>query len=201
MIQVGLTGNVASGKTAVGRIWAARGVPVLDADVLSREAVAAGSPGLAAVRRDFGEGVVAKDGSLDRAQMREIVFRDPAARARLEGILHPLVAEGRARWIAARRAEGVSLVVCEIPLLFETGIEGEFDAIVFVDAPEPERLRRLVEDRGLEEGEALRIMAAQGDAEVKRGRSDHVLDNDGTFEDLEAKAVALLDRLRDLGES
>ncbi|MEX2295279.1 MAG: dephospho-CoA kinase [Gemmatimonadota bacterium] len=196
MIQVGLTGNVASGKSAVGRIWAARGIPILDADLLAREAVQPGSPGLAAVREAFGEDVIAADGTLDRARMREIVFRDPEARRRLERVLHPLIASLHRCRIAERANEGTPLVVSEVPLLFETGLEDEFDVVVFVDAPEAERLRRLVEERGLAPAEARSIMASQGDPAVKRSKADHVLDNDGSLAELEAKAIALLGHLR-----
>jgi dephospho-CoA kinase len=196
MIHVGLTGNVASGKSAVGRIWAGRGIPILDADLLAREAVQPGNPGLVAVREAFGKEVIAEDGTLDRARMREIVFRDPEARQRLERVLHPLIALLHRRWIAERVNEGTPLAVSEVPLLFETGLEEEFDVVVFVDAPEAERLRRLVEERGLAPAEARSIMASQGDPAVKRSKADHVLDNDGSLAELEAKALALLDLLR-----
>jgi dephospho-CoA kinase len=196
MIHVGLTGNVASGKSAVGRIWAGRGIPILDADLLAREAVQPGNPGLVAVREAFGKEVIAEDGTLDRARMREIVFRDPEARQRLERVLHPLIASLHRRWIAERVNEGTPLAVSEVPLLFETGLEEEFDVVVFVDAPEAERLRRLVEERGLAPAEARSIMASQGDPAVKRSKADHVLDNDGSLAELEAKALALLDLLR-----
>jgi dephospho-CoA kinase len=100
------------------------------------------------------------------------------------------------RWIAERVNEGTPLAVSEVPLLFETGLEEEFDVVVFVDAPEAERLRRLVEERGLAPAEARSIMASQGDPAVKRSKADHVLDNDGSLAELEAKALALLDLLR-----
>jgi len=197
MIHVGLTGNVASGKSVVGRVWAAHGVPVLDSDTLAREAVEPGSPGLEAVRRAFGEGIVSADGTLDRARMGDIVFRDPEKRSLLEGILHPIIADLRRRWIAEREREGVRLAVTEIPLLFEAGLEREFDRVVFVDAAPSERLRRLVEERGIDEAAAGRIMASQGDPRAKRVRADHVLDNDGSLADLEKKALDLLARLRE----
>ena len=195
-LQVGLTGNVASGKSTVARVWARAGVPVVSADELAREAVAPGSPGLQEVVDAFGPQVLRSDGTLDRDHLRERVFQDPGARKRLEAILHPQIRELREAWLQEQREEGAPLVVSEIPLLFETGLEGEVDLIVFVDAPATERRRRLVEDRGLSPEEASRIMAAQGDPGEKRRRSHHVLPNDGTLDDLEARARSLLEELR-----
>jgi len=196
VISVALTGNAAAGKSLVAAVWAAAGVPVVIADDLAREAAAPGTPGLAEIREAFGEGVLAADGSLDRPALRARVFSDETARRRLEEILHPRIWALRAAWAEARRAEGAPLVVAEIPLLFETGREGDFDVTVLVDAPEPVRLRRLVETRSLSEPEARRIMAAQMPAEEKRARADHVLDNAGTAEELEQAASDLLAALR-----
>lgn len=196
MISVALTGNVASGKSAVADLWASRGVPVMSADVLARDAVAPGSPGLDQVRAAFGDGVLSADGTLDRGALRALVFEDEEARKRLEAILHPRIWALRETWMAARRSEGAPLVVAEIPLLFETGREGDFDVTVLVDAPEEVRLRRMVEHRGLDERQARRIVAAQMDPEAKRARAHHVLDNAGSLEALESAAVALLAVLR-----
>lgn len=196
MRSVALTGGVGSGKSEVARVWRDAGVPVVSADDLSRLASAPGSDGLAEIRRAFGDEVVAPDGSLDRARLRDTVFRDPEARRRLEAILHPRIAAQREAWLAARRAEGHALAVAEIPLLFEAGLEGEYDATVVVDAPEAARLRWLAEARGLDEAEARRIMAAQLPPEAKRARADHVLVNDGSLETLRGRALALLDALR-----
>ena len=197
MLSVGLTGNVAAGKSRVAEVWRDHGVPVVGADDLAREVVAPGTPGLARVREALGDEVVAPDGSLDRAALRARVFADDEARRRLEEILHPLIQERRAAWLEARRAEGAALVVSEIPLLFEVGLDREVDVTVVVDAPEEERLRRLVEDRGLASGEARRIMGAQMDAAEKRGRADVVIGNDGTLEELDAEAARVLVELRE----
>ena len=196
MLRVGLTGNVAAGKSTVLDLWAAEGVPVVSADELSRRAVEPGSPGLAEVRATFGESVILPDGTLDRAALRELVFRDEGRREQLEAVLHPRVRALRDAWLAERAAEGARLVVAEIPLLFETGMEGDFDRIVLVDAPGPVRLARMVAGRGLDEGEARRIMAAQMDPAEKRRRAHHVLDNSGTLELLRGRALALLADLR-----
>jgi dephospho-CoA kinase len=196
VIEVALTGNVASGKSSVARMWASRGIPVIEADQLAREVLAPGSNGLEAVRNAFGDGVLTREGALDREAMRDIVFRDPAARRRLESIVHPGVRELRQRWSEERRREGAPLVVSEIPLLFEAGLDGDFDVVVLVDAPEEERLRRLEEERGLGRAEARRVMDSQQDAREKREKADHVLENDGSLQELEIRASALLERLR-----
>lgn len=197
MISVGLTGNVGSGKSRVAALWRAAGVPVVSADDLSREAVLPGTPGLAAVKAAFGDGVLAPDGTLDRARMRARVFADAAARERLERILHPLIAELRQRWIEERRRAGDHLVVSEVPLLFEKGLQSEYDVTVLVDAPEQVRLDRMVHQRGIGVDEARRIMAAQMDSERKRTMADHVIDNAGTPAELERAAAEVLARLRD----
>jgi dephospho-CoA kinase len=196
MIRIGLTGNVASGKSEVARVWAGMGVPVVSADDLAREAVAPGSPGLRAVVEAFGAGVLASDGTLDRAGVRELVFQDPEARARLEAILHPRIRELRDAWVRERVEEGNPLVVSEVPLLYETGLEGEFDVVVVVHAAAGDRRRRLMENRGIRDEEADRIMAAQGDPDEKRRRADHVILNDGSLEELRARAEALLGKIR-----
>jgi len=196
VLSVALTGNVGSGKSAVAARWARAGVPVISADELARRAVLPGSPGLKAIREEFGEGVLATDGTLDRGRMRALVFADAAARARLEAIVHPLVRELRGVWTAERRREEVALVVAEIPLLFETGTEREFDVVVLVDAPEGARLERLVRGRGLGEAEARRIMAAQTDPARKRAAADIVIENDGSLEELEDEAARVLAELR-----
>jgi len=189
MLRVALTGNIASGKSTVARVWARHGARVIDADVLARRAVERGSPGLARVVEEFGAGVLAPDGELDRAALRRVVFADPGARARLEAIVHPEVARLRAEEEARAAREGVGIVVNDIPLLFEVGLQDAFDLVVLVDAPVEVRLARLVELRGVEEGEARRMIEAQLPAEVKRARADYVIDNGGTLAELEARAL------------
>jgi len=196
VISVALTGNVAAGKSVVAAAWAELGVPVVSADDLARRAVEPGTTGLARVLEAFGDGVRSADGSLDRRALGERVFGDDAARRRLEEILHPEIWAMRAAWLEERRADGESVAVAEIPLLFETGREGDFDVIVLVDAPAPVRLRRLVERRGLTEDQARRVMAAQMDPGLKLARAHHVLANAGTEAELESAAVVLLSELR-----
>jgi dephospho-CoA kinase len=196
VINVALTGNVGSGKSTVAARWADLGVPIVSADELARRAVEPGSEGLRTVVDAFGDEVLAADGSLDRGRMREIVFRDEAARERLEHIVHPIVWRLRQRWVEERKSEGATLVASEVPLLFETGREGDFDVVVFVDADEKIRLARLVDGRGIAPGEAKRIIAAQMPAGPKRERADHVIINESTLEALRAEADRVLAALR-----
>ncbi|HSR41214.1 MAG TPA: dephospho-CoA kinase [Longimicrobiales bacterium] len=201
MLRVALTGNVASGKSTVARLWREAGVPVVSADDLSREVVEPGTPGLDEVRRVFGDGVVASDGTLDRAALRDRVFRDADARERLEAILHPRIERRRRAWMEDREGEGATLAVAEIPLLFEVGLQEAFDVTVLVDAPEDVRLERLVAGRGLDRDEARRVMEAQMAPERKRRLADIVVDNGGTVDELRARAAEVLEGLRDRAAS
>src|SRR5690606_25085501 len=156
MLRVGLTGNIASGKSTVSRVWARLGAHVIDADELARRAVEPGSPGLARLVEEFGPGILDDDGRLDRGAMRRLVFRDPEARRRLEAVVHPEVARLRAEAEAALAEAGVDVVVNEIPLLVEVGLESSFDIVVLVEADVATRLERLMRTRGLDRAEALR---------------------------------------------
>jgi dephospho-CoA kinase len=187
MLKVALTGNIAAGKSSVARRWRELGGFVVDADELARRAVEPGTPALARIVEAWGEGVL--DGAeLDRAALRRIVFADPAARERLEGIVHPAVAAMRDAAFREAADAGAGLAVADIPLLFETGLASEFDTVVLVDAPPETRLARLVGDRGLDPEEAQRMIAAQMPAELKRARADVVIENAGSREALERRA-------------
>ena len=188
MLKVGLTGNIAAGKSAVARTWEALGATVIDADELARRAVDRGTPALAAIADAWGD-VVDEGGELDRAALRRIVFADPEARERLEEIVHPAVAGLRDEEYREAELRGERLVVADIPLLFEVGIVDEFDVVVLVDAPEETRLMRLVGDRGLDPDEARRMIAAQMPSELKRARADLVIENTGSLGDLERRAT------------
>jgi dephospho-CoA kinase len=187
MLKVGLTGNIASGKSSVARVWEGLGATVVDADELARRAVEPGTPAHAAIAEAWGSEVVEPGGGLDRAALRRIVFQDPAARERLEGIVHPAVAGLRDGLYREARSRGERLVVADIPLLFEVGMADEFDVVVLVEAPEETRLMRLVGDRGLEPDEARRMIAAQMPSELKRARADLVIENAGTLAELERR--------------
>ena len=187
MLVVGLTGNIASGKSTVARLLGVRGIPVIDADLLAREATAPGSPALDAIVARWGPGMRAADGSLDRAALRHIVFTNASERAVLDAIVHPAVEALRSARLAEARARGDRVQVCDIPLLFEAGLADRMDTIVLVDAPRDMRLERIMRDRGLSRDEALAMIDAQMPAEEKRARADYVIDNDSTLDALRAR--------------
>lgn len=195
LLRVALTGNIASGKSTVSEHWRALGVPVIDADMLARRAIAPGTPGFRDVVREFGVGIV-KDGEIDRASLRAAVFNDERKRKKLEAIVHPEVARLRAEEERALFEQGARLVVNDIPLLFEAGLQNEFDIVVLVDAPEPARIARMIKNRGLSEEEARKMIAAQMPSREKRMPATYVIDNEGTLEELEEKARAVLNEIR-----
>lgn len=191
MLVIGLTGNIAAGKSAVAARLAALGATIVDADVLARAAVAPGTPGLAAIVERWGQNVLAPDHTLDRAALRAIVFADAGERDALNAIVHPEVERLRGEAVAAARAQGAQVVVCDIPLLFEVGRERDVDLVLLVDAPETLRRERLLRDRGLSPAEADAMIGAQMPSADKRDRADYVLDNTGTRETLDAQVDAL----------
>ena len=195
MLLIGLTGNIASGKSMVARRFVERGATLIDADVLSRQAVEVGTPAYGQIVGRWGYDVLAADSSLDRAALRELVLDDPAELEELNRIVHPEVSRLREELLAEARSRGDRIVVCDIPLLFERHLVDEFDRIVLVDAPRPTRLDRLVRDRGLAEDEAMSMIAAQMPAELKRARADYVIDNTGTIDELLARADEVWDTL------
>lgn len=182
VLQVGLTGGIASGKSVVSSRLAEHGALVIDADALAREVLAPGSEGLNEVVEEFGGAVLDEQGVLDRPALGRIVFGDPQARERLNGIVHPRVRD-RARTLR-EAADSGRVVVEDIPLLVETGQQERFDVVVVVRAPEEERIRRIVEHRGAGEDEARSRIAAQAGDEERAAAADVVLENSGTLEEL-----------------
>jgi dephospho-CoA kinase len=195
MRVIGLTGNIASGKTAVADMLARRGASIIDADVLAREAVTKGSPALDAIVSRWGKGVLDKAGDLDRAALRHIVFENQSDLDELNEIVHPEVRRLRARDINSAKSRGDKVVVCVVPLLFERHLANEFDTIVLVDAPRSLRLERIVRDRGIDEAEAMKMIASQMPADLKRAGSDYVIENAGTVEELEAEVDRVWDAI------
>jgi dephospho-CoA kinase len=195
MLVVGLTGNIAAGKSAVAARLSALGAPIIDADLLAREAVAPGTPALAAIAKRFGPSVIQPNGSLDRAALRRVAFADADARAALNAIVHPEVARLREAAIELHRAEGARVVICDVPLLFEAHLEDSVDHIVIVDAPAAVRRERLIRDRGLSAADADAMIAAQMPSEDKRARADDILDNSGSRDALRDQVDALWQRL------
>ena len=196
MMTVALTGSVGSGKSTVAAIWQEAGIGVLSADAVAREVVQPDTPGLSAVVDSFGPDILDETGALDRDAMRRVVFEDPDARARLESILHPLIRARRDEWVEAMKEEGAVLAVAEVPLLFEVGLETEFDSSVLVAATRDVCLDRLSESRGLSREESLKIWSTQMEPTEKEGRAAYVIHNNGTLADLRDRALALLDLLR-----
>jgi dephospho-CoA kinase len=196
MIRIGLTGNIASGKSEVARMLADRGATVIDADLLAREAVEPDTQAFRDIMKRWGKDVLNDDGGLDRASLRRIVFADQSELDALNRIVHPGVTRLRDREIALARERGDPMVICVIPLLFERNIVDEFDAIVLVDAPRPLRLERLVATRGMEATEAMNMIASQMPAELKRARADYVIENNDSLQDLERDVNALWSSLQ-----
>ena len=195
-VRVGLTGGVASGKSTVSAILSELGAVVIDADAIAREVVARGTPGLAAVVAEFGAGLLTPAGDLDRAAMGALVFNDPAARKRLEAIVHPLVHRRSAELEAAAPPDAV--VVHDIPLLAEVGRAGSFDAVVVVDAPAELQISRMVQDRGWTREEAESRIAAQASREQRLAIATHVIDNTGSLAGLRAQVERIYAALAEL---
>ncbi|SET00946.1 dephospho-CoA kinase [Geodermatophilus poikilotrophus] len=184
MLRIGLTGGIGSGKSTVAGLLAARGARIVDADRIAREVVEPGTPGLQAVVAAFGQEVLTAEGALDRPALAAVVFADPDARRRLDGIVHPLVRARATELVAAAPPDAV--VVQDVPLLVETGQAASYDLVLVVEADLDTRVRRLV-GRGLSEEDARARIAAQASDEQRRAVADVVLDNSGSIEDLEAQ--------------
>ena len=196
MLLVGLTGNIGSGKSTVAQMLAERGATIIDADVLARRAVEAGTATLDKMVKRWGSEILAPDGYLDRAALRQIVFADHDQLEELNQIVHPEVERLRLRLVDQARRRGDRIVICDIPLLFEQHMTGRFDLLVLVDADRAVRHDRLVRERGLRNEDAMDMIVAQMPAELKRARADFVIDNDSSLEALERRVdevwVALL---------
>jgi len=191
-VNVGLTGGLGSGKSTVAALLGEHGAVIIDADVVAREVVRAGTPGFAAVVARFGPGVVGPDGELDRAALARIVFADGAALDELNAIVHPLVGS-RSAELAAAVPPG-AVVVHDIPLLAENGLADRFDTVVVVEANREIRLARLAE-RGLTRAEAEARMAAQATDEQRRAIADEIVRNDDDLDSLARQIDRLWDRL------
>ena len=195
MITVGLTGGIGSGKSAVSRLLAARGAMVVDADLVAREVVQPGTPGLQRVVEAFGEQVLAEDGTLDRPALGALVFADPESLSRLNAIVHPLIGERTAELLEQAKASGAEVVVHDVPLLVENGLAPMYDAVVVVAAGPQTQLDRLVRLRGMAEEEARQRIAAQAPLVDKLAAATHVVHNDGPLEDLGPQVERLWEEL------
>jgi len=186
MRRIGLTGGIGSGKSTVASLFAELGAVVIDADAIAREVVAVGSEGLRALVEAFGAGILATDGSLNRQRLADIVFADPAARATLNAITHPRIGARTAELISALPADAV--LIHDVPLLVELGMQDAYDLVVVVDAPDDVRLDRLVA-RGHTLQDAAARIAAQAPRDVRLAAADVVIDNSGSLDDLTGQVV------------
>jgi dephospho-CoA kinase len=203
VLNVALTGNIAAGKSRVGALFRRWGATVIEADALVREVQEPGTPVFHAIIARFGATVLGPDGRLDRPALRQIVFQDPVARASLESLVHPAVLAIRHTLVDEAAKRGAALVVSDIPLLFESMDPDAFDAVVLVDAPEEERLRRLMDDRHLARDDAESMMRAQLPTTEKRRwrgsapnhRAPIIIENDSDLATLEQRARVVFDTL------
>ena len=180
MLRIALTGGIATGKSYCLERFAELGAPTIDADALARDVVAVGTRGLAAVASAFGSGVLAEDGSLDRPALGRIVFGNAKARAALEAIIHPEIYRRIGEWFADRPS-GARLAIADIPLVFETGHNHDFDAVVVAACLPEEQIRRVIARDGLTDAEARARLAAQWPIDEKVRRATHVIWTDRGF--------------------
>ncbi|MFB7270271.1 dephospho-CoA kinase [Streptomyces sp. NPDC056244] len=193
MLRLGLTGGIGAGKSEVSRLLTGYGAVLIDSDRIAREVVEPGTPGLAAVVAEFGPEVLTGEGRLDRPKLGGIVFADQDRLRALNAIVHPLV---RARSAELEAAAGPdAIVVHDVPLLVENGLQGLYDLVVVVDASPETQLDRLVRQRGMAEPEARDRMAAQATREERRAVADVVIDNDGPLERLEPQVREVWEKL------
>jgi dephospho-CoA kinase len=189
VLRVGLTGGIGSGKSEVARRLVAHGAVLIDADVVAREVVEPGTPGLDAVAGEFGPDVLLPDGSLDRDRLGSIVFADAGRRAALNAIVHPLV--GRRMQELFDAVPPGAVVVYDVPLLTENNLADLYDVVVVVDAPVETQVARLVADRGMTEEAARARIAAQATRDQRLAIADHVIDNSGSLGEVAAQVDAL----------
>lgn len=184
MLTVGLTGGIGSGKSAVSALLAAHGAVVVDADLVAREVVAVGTAGLDRIVAEFGLEVLRADGSLDREALARKVFADRHALRRLNDVVHPLVAARTGELVEQARTVGTRVLVHDVPLLVENGLAARYDAVVVVAAAPATQLERLVRLRGMREQDARARIDAQAALADKLAVATHVVDNDGSWEEL-----------------
>jgi dephospho-CoA kinase len=195
MLRIGLTGGIASGKSTVADLFAARGAAVLDADLIAREVVVPGSHALAALVAAQGGGILDREGRLDRAELRRRIFADAVTRREVEAILHPEIARELERQAGITPGPYQVLV---IPLLVEAGLEHLVDRVLVVDCPEEAQIRRLMARDGASREDTLRMLDTQATRERRLAAADDVIDNSGAATDLPARVAELDRQYRDL---
>ncbi len=194
MLRVGLTGGIGSGKSEVTRRLAEHGAVIIDADLIARDMVQPGTPGLAQVAETFGPGVLRPDGSLDRDKLGELVFADAELRGKLNAIVHPLVGARMAE--LERQAGPAAITVHAVPLLAENHLAGGYDLVVVVDVPQWLQVERLVRHRGMSREQARARIAAQAGREQRLAIATIVLDNSGSLAELDRQVGELWTELR-----
>jgi len=192
--KIALTGGIATGKSYVATRIREAGVPIVDADVLSREVVAPGTPGLAAVRKRFGPDAVRRDGTMDRVRIAQVVFKDKRARLDLEAIIHPAVQKAIDEFFDAL-PKRTPFAFADIPLLYETKRESLFHSVVVVACPREIQLMRLMERNKLSKEDAERRLNAQLPIDQKVKKATHVITTDGTFEETDEQVAELIKKL------
>ena len=195
MKLIGLTGGIGSGKSTVATLCRERGWRVVDADGIARDVVKPGRPALAELAAAFGEDILLADGSLNRKELATRAFVDKEHTELLNSITHPRIQAETQRRFAEAREEGYDFVVYDMPLLVDNGLDKDMDYVIVVDVAVEERVRRLAASRGLEEEDARRRIAAQVTDEVRLAAATHVIDNNGTLEQLRARAVEVMNRI------
>lgn len=191
MLIVGLTGGIASGKTTISDMFAARGVPIVDADIAARQVVEPGQPGLAELTTAFGRDILNDDGSLNRRALRQRVFARQEDRARLESILHPLIRDRILQDLEAARAGGAPYVLLVAPLLLEGGLARIVDRVLVIDTPREVQIERVMARDNCSQREAEAILAAQMSREERLARADDVIVNAGAVDDLAVEVERL----------
>ncbi|MGO9568988.1 MAG: dephospho-CoA kinase [Desulfomonilaceae bacterium] len=201
MLIVGLTGGIASGKSTVSRMFEQAGIPVICSDELAREVVRPDSPGLAEIRRIFGEDVLDGEGKLDREAMARLVFQDRSKRKILESIIHPRVAEEQNKRLRTLEGQGHSIVIVDVPLLYETGWEQFVDLVVVVYVPRGMQEERLVKRDGMSVDDARSRLDAQMPIDEKRRLADRLVDNGNTLEHTRRQVETLVEELKEAAGS
>jgi dephospho-CoA kinase len=199
MFLIGLTGGIAAGKTTVAAHWVSLGGIEIDADKLARDVVQPGTKGLDQIRQVFGEFVFSSDGALNRQKLGEIIFNDPAKRLELEGIVHPLVRQ-RASELLAELPDD-SMVIYTVPLLVEVNVSLPFDVIVSVEAPEADRVNRMVSSRGMSTEQALARIKSQASAIERAAAADYILNSNQPLPALLADATALWNKFQIMSQA
>jgi len=195
-LRVALTGGIATGKSYCLAKFAALGAATIDADVLAHQAIAPGTAGFDAVRSRFGESVVSVQGGLDHKALARIIFADPDSRRALEAIVHPAVYAAIDRWLRSLGHAGQSRIgIADIPLLYETGREADFDVVIVTSCDPGQQIERLMARSGLTRDEALRRIGAQMPVEEKTRKAGHVIDTSGSFEETDARLLEVWRRL------